>query len=164
MLGVGWRVSAVLLALFFVVLLAGSSGVETGRAESSGGEAKNTIIFVGDGMGTSQRDLILATVGLEGELAMDDMPYEGRSHTNSADPETFVTDSAAGGTALATGVKTYNGAIGVDANEEPVETVLEQAKQAGKATGLVTDSQVTDATPASFGTGQREAIGNEWVW
>src|ERR687893_250758 len=97
LLGVGWRVSAVLLALFFVVLLAGSSGVEQSRAESSGGEAKNTIIFVGDGMGTSQRDLIrLATVGLEGELAMDDMPHEGRSRTNSADPETFVTDSAAG--------------------------------------------------------------------
>jgi alkaline phosphatase len=153
LLGVGWRVSVVLLALFFVVvLLAGASGAGMGKAESSGGEAKNVIIFVGDGMGTSQRDLIrLATVGLEGELGMDDLPYEGRSHTNSADPETFVTDSAAGGTALATGVKTYNGAIGVDANQEPVETVLEQAKQAGKATGLVTDSQVTDATPASFG-------------
>lgn len=151
-LGVGWRVSGVLFALLFVVLLEGSSGVETGNAESSGGEAKNVIIFVGDGMGASQRDLIrLATVGLEGELSMDDLPYEGRSHTNSADPETFVTDSAAGGTALATGVKTYNGAIGVDANQEPVESVLEQAKQAGKATGLVTDSQVTDATPASFG-------------
>ncbi len=151
-LGVRWCVSAVLLALFVVVLLGGSSGVEKGHAESSGSEAKNVIIFVGDGMGTSQRDLIrLATVGLEGELGMDDLPYEGRSHTNSADPETFVTDSAAGGTALATGVKTYNGAIGVDTNEEPVETVLEQAKQAGKATGLVTDSQVTDATPASFG-------------
>jgi alkaline phosphatase len=151
-LGIGWRVSGVLLALFVVVLLAGASGAEAGQAESSGKEAKNVIIFVGDGMGASQRDLIrLATVGLEGELGMDDLPYEGRSHTNSADPETFVTDSAAGGTALATGVKTYNGAIGVDANQEPVETVLEQAMQAGKATGLVTDSQVTDATPASFG-------------
>jgi alkaline phosphatase len=151
-LGVGWRVSGVLLALLVVVLLEGSSGVEKGHAESSDGEARNVIIFVGDGMGASQRDLIrLATVGLEGELGMDDLPYEGRSHTNSADPETFVTDSAAGGTAIATGVKTYNGAIGVDVNEEPVETALEQAKQAGKATGLVTDSQVTDATPASFG-------------
>ncbi len=151
-LGVGWRVCAILLALFVVVVLEGSSGIESGNAESSGGEAKNVIIFVGDGMGTSQRDLIrLATVGLEGELGMDDLPYEGRSHTNSADPETFVTDSAAGGTALATGVKTYNGAIGVDTNEEAVETILEQAKQAGKSTGLVTDSQVTDATPASFG-------------
>jgi alkaline phosphatase len=150
--GVSQRVLAVLLAVFSVVLLAGASQDETGRAGTPGGEAKNVIIFVGDGMGASQRNLIrLATVGLEGELAMDNLPYEGRSHTNSADPETFVTDSAAGGTALATGVKTYNGAISVDANEQPVETVLEQAKRAGKSTGLVTDSQVTDATPASFG-------------
>jgi alkaline phosphatase len=150
--GVGRRVFAVLIAVFFVALLVGSSEAETGRAGSPGAQAKNVIIFVGDGMGTSQRDLIrLATVGLEGELAMDSLPYEGSSHTNSADPKTFVTDSAAGGTALATGVKTYNGAIGVDTNEEPVETILEQAKRAGKSTGLVTDSQVTDATPASFG-------------
>jgi alkaline phosphatase len=137
--------------LFFAALLSGASKADTGDAGSSG-RAKNVIIFVGDGMGTAQRDVIrLGTVGLEDELAMDDLPYEGRSHTNSADPETFVTDSAAGGTAIATGVKTYNGAIGVDANEDPVESVLEQAKLAGKATGLVTDSQVTDATPASFG-------------
>jgi alkaline phosphatase len=150
--GAGRLVFALLLAVFSVVLLAGSSQDETGRAGSSCGEAKNVILFVGDGMGASQRDLIrLATVGLEGELAMDKLPYEGRSHTNSADPETFVTDSAAGGTALATGVKTYNGAIGVDTNEVPDETILEQAKQAEKLTGLVTDSQVTDATPASFG-------------
>src|SRR3712207_145103 len=147
---VGRCVFAVLLAVFSVVLLTGASQDKTGRADSPGSEAKNVIIFVGDGMGASQRDLIrLATVGLEGELAMDSLPYEGSSHTNSADPETFVTDSAAGGTALATGVKTYNGAIGVGTNEEPVETILEQAKQAGKSTGLVTDSQVTDATPAS---------------
>jgi alkaline phosphatase len=119
--GVGRHVVAVLLAVFFVALLAGASQDKTGTTGSPGGQAKNVIIFVGDGMGVSQRDLIrLATVGLEGELAMDGLPYEGRSHTNSADPETFVTDSAAGGTALATGVKTYNGAIGVDTNEEPV--------------------------------------------
>lgn len=150
--GVRLRVFIVLLAVLCVVPLAGSSEAETNPDESSGGGAKNVIIFVGDGMGTSQRDLIrLGNVGLEGELAMDELPYEGRSHTNSADPETFVTDSAAGATALASGTKTYNEAIGVDENEEMVETVLEQAKQAGKATGLVTDSQVTDATPAAFG-------------
>jgi alkaline phosphatase len=56
-----------------------------------------------------------------------------------------------GGTAIATGVKTFNGAVGIDAEENPVQSVLERAGRAGKATGLVTDSQVTDATPASFG-------------
>ena len=117
-----------------------------------GGQAKNVIIFIGDGMGTSHRDLIrYATVGAERQLAMDSMPVAGRSETSPRDPEAFVTDSAAGGTAIATGVKTFNGAAGVDADESPVQSVLERARQAGKATGLVTDSQVTDATPASFG-------------
>ncbi|HEX5914956.1 MAG TPA: alkaline phosphatase, partial [Rubrobacter sp.] len=103
-------------------------------------------------MGTSQRDLIrYATVGTTEQLAMDSMPYAGRSETSPLDPEAFVTDSAAGGTAIATGVKTFNGAVGIDTEENPVPTVLEQATEAGKATGLVTDSQVTDATPASFG-------------
>ncbi len=103
-------------------------------------------------MGTSHRDLIrYATVGTEAQLAMDSMPYAGRSETSPLDPEAFVTDSAAGGTAIATGVKTFNGAVSIDADENPIPSVLEQAKRAGKATGLVTDSQVTDATPASFG-------------
>jgi len=120
--------------------------------QRTGGRAKNVIIFVGDGMGTSHRDLIrYATVGAERQLAMDSMPYAGRSETSPLDPEAFVTDSAAGGTAIATGVKTFNGAVGIDSDENPVPTVLERARQAGKATGLVTDSQVTDATPASFG-------------
>ncbi len=80
-------------------------------------KAKNVILFVGDGMGTSQRDAIrLNTVGLNGKLQMDDMPYSAflRTHSTSA-----VTDSAAAATAIASGVKTYNGAVGVDANKKP---------------------------------------------
>ncbi|MGZ0086652.1 alkaline phosphatase [Caldibacillus thermoamylovorans] len=121
---------------------------------------KNVILFVGDGMGTAHRDAIrLATKGITGELEMDNMPYSGLIHTNSADPKSFITDSAAAATAIATGVKTYNGAIAVDLQGKPVETILEQAKKAGKATGLVTTSQVTDATPAAFGahTAKRSA-------
>ena len=126
--------------------------VEARAARADDGRAKSVIIFIGDGMGTSHRDLIrYATVGTSGQLAMDSMPYAGRSETSPLDPEAFVTDSAAGGTAIATGVKTFNGAVGIDADENPVTSVLEQARSAGKATGLVTDSQVTDATPASFG-------------
>ncbi len=114
--------------------------------------AKNVIIFVGDGMGTSHRDLIrFGNVGPEGKLAMDDMPVAGRSQTFPHDPKAFVTDSAAGGTALATGVKTFNGAIGVDEFGKPRLSVLELAAKNGKSTGLVTTAQVTDATPASFG-------------
>lgn len=114
------------------------------------GKAKNVILFVGDGMGTDHRDAIrLATVGTNGKLAMDDMPVGGRVHTSSG--SSFVTDSAAAATAIASGVKSYNGAVGVNMKGKPVQTVLEKAKLSGKATGLVTTSQVTDATPAAFG-------------
>ncbi|GAB3526893.1 alkaline phosphatase [Arthrobacter monumenti] len=125
-----------------------------GRGNGKHGfEAENVILLVADGMGTAQRNAIrLSHVGLSGELAMDSLPYSGQVHTNSADPETFVTDSAAAATAMASGIKTYNGAIGVDLDQEPVTTALEVAEELGKDTGLVTTSQVTDATPAAFGS------------
>src|ERR671910_609758 len=146
----GKRVVVLLFALITVLALAGAG--EAQELGPTNERTKNVIIFIGDGMGTSHRDLIrYATVGTERQLAMDSMPYAGRSETSPLDPEAFVTDSAAGGTAIATGVKTFNGAVGIDAEENPVPTVLEQAKEAGKATGLVSNSQVTDATPASFG-------------
>jgi alkaline phosphatase len=149
----GRRVAAVLSVTVGAIAcgaLAGAGGAQ--EVASTEERAKNVIIFIGDGMGTSHRDLIrYATVGAERQLAMDSMPVAGRSETSPLDPEAFVTDSAAGGTAIATGVKTFNGAVGIDADENPVQSVLERAGQAGKATGLVTDSQVTDATPASFG-------------
>ncbi|WP_337925029.1 alkaline phosphatase [Arthrobacter jiangjiafuii] len=130
------------------------------NAEGGGGgqdddspAARNVILMVGDGMGPGQRELIrLALVGLTGELAMDSLPAVGRAHTNSADPGTFVTDSAAAATSMATGVKTYNGAVGVDLNQQPVTSALEVAEQLGMSTGLVTTSNVTDATPAAFGS------------
>lgn len=113
------------------------------------------ILVVGDGLGPAQREAIqLATVGPYDRLAMDSLPYEGMVGTNSVesdDPPTFVTDSAAAATSMASGVKTYNGAVGLDADNNVVPTVLEQAKAAGKSTGIVTTSQVTDATGAAFG-------------
>ncbi|MGG3772568.1 alkaline phosphatase [Heyndrickxia faecalis] len=119
----------------------------TGHATSA--KTKNVILFVGDGMGAAQRDAIrLASTGLSGDLEMNKMPYTGVVHTSST---SVVTDSAAAATAMASGVKTYNGAIGADANKVSKRTVLEEAKQAGKSTGLVTTSQITDATPAAFG-------------
>ncbi|MCC9145278.1 MULTISPECIES: alkaline phosphatase [unclassified Arthrobacter] len=126
---------------------------DDGGDDDGDGDAVNVILMVGDGMGTAQRDAIrLASVGLTGELAMDSLPEVGRVHTNSADPETFITDSAAAATSMATGVKTYNGAIGVDLAQQPVSTALEVAERLGKSSGLVTTSQVTDATPAAFGS------------
>jgi len=118
---------------------------------SGGKRAKNVIFIQGDGMGIAHRELIrLATKGQNGELAMNQMDYTGFVHTDSADKEEAVTDSAAAATAYSTGVRSYNGAIGVGPRGEILPTLLEQASRAGKATGLVTTSQVTDATPAAF--------------
>ncbi len=133
------------------VIVAGGFAATHG-AEQSGAasaKAKNVILFVGDGMGGAARDAIrLAIAGEKGELAMDSMPYAGLFHSSSTIP---VTDSAAAATAFASGVKTYNGAIGMDADKKPVKTIMEYAKEVGKSTGVVTTSQVTDATGAAFG-------------
>ncbi len=114
--------------------------------------ARNVILLVGDGMGQAHRLAgQLLTAGRSGRLAMDRLPHVGLMGTTSADPDHFVTDSAAAATALATGVKTANGAVAIDLAGRPVPTILELAKRAGKAVGLVTTCQITDATPAAFG-------------
>jgi alkaline phosphatase len=119
------------------------------QADAASSNTRNVILFVGDGMGTAQRNAIrLATVGEKGNLAMDSMPYAGLIHTSSTVP---VTDSAASATAYASGIKTYNGAIGMDADKKSVQTIMEYAKAAGRSTGIVTTSQITDATGAAFG-------------
>jgi alkaline phosphatase len=105
--------------------------------------------MIGDGMGRAQRDAARLLAGRG--LLMEELPVHGLVATSSADPVATVTDSAAAATAIATGTKTYNGAIGVGPDGNPVPTVLELAKRAGKSAGLVTTCQVTDATPAAFG-------------
>jgi alkaline phosphatase len=121
---------------------------DRGRRE----RARNVVLFVGDGMGGAHRTAIrYYAVGPRGQLAMDRLPEGALVRTDPEDPRTLVTDSAASATAYATGEKTYNGAVGVDAQGNPLPTILEQARRAGKSTGLVTTSQVTDATPAAFG-------------
>jgi len=124
-------------------------GKERGRGTAT---ARNVVLVVGDGLGIGAREAIrLATVGQDGQLAMDGLRYAGWTRTDSADPEEAVTDSAASATAFATGVRTSNGAVSVDVDGTPVPTLLEHAQRLRKATGLVTTAQVTDATPAAFG-------------
>lgn len=75
----------------------------------------------------------------------------GQQKTYPEDPQQNVTDSAAAATAMSAGIKTYNAAIGVDNDGSSVKTVLEAAKEKGKSTGLVATSEITHATPASYG-------------
>ncbi len=112
--------------------------------------AKNVILLIGDGMGAGQVTLGRIANGNK-ELNMDKLEYSGYMSTYPDDDDQFfVTDSAAAGTAMATGHKTSNGSVGVDKKGKTVKSILEYAKDAGKATGLVTTSRLTDATPAVF--------------
>ncbi|HPG41864.1 MAG TPA: alkaline phosphatase [bacterium] len=106
---------------------------------------RNIILLIGDGMGVAH---VTAAKTVNGTLNMERMTGGGLSVTYSAN--NYVTDSAAGGTALATGTKTYNGAISVSPDTLPVKTVCEFAEEKGKATGLVVTCTFTNATPASF--------------
>ncbi|WP_139279449.1 alkaline phosphatase [Tangfeifania diversioriginum] len=107
---------------------------------------QNIILVIVDGMSLSQ--LYAGLTANRGKLFLENFKYMGLVTTHSADR--YITDSAAGGTALSTGQKTYNGAVGVDINKKPVETILEYADENGLATGLVSTSAITHATPASF--------------
>ena len=115
---------------------------------------KNVIFMVGDGMGPSYNSAYRYYADDPNTKELDQTAFDkylkGTNRTNPNDPKENVTDSAAGGTAFATGQKTYNGAISVDNDKKPLKSVLEQAKENGKSTGLVTTAEVTDATPAVY--------------
>ncbi|MGH7483270.1 MAG: alkaline phosphatase [Longimicrobiales bacterium] len=122
-------------------------------------EPSRIILFIGDGTGLAY--WTAAGLAAGEPLAVEGFPVVGLIDTQASDAR--VTDSAAGATAYSAGVRTYNGAIGVDADTQAVETVLEIAERRGLATGLVSTSSVTHATPASFAAhvpsrGMEEAI------
>lgn len=113
--------------------------------------ARNVILFIGDGMGQAHRFAgQLLAAGRDGRLAMDRLAVTGQMGAMCIDPTTFVTDSAAAATAIATGVKTVNGCVAIDAHGREQRTILEMAKASGRSTGLISTCQITDATPAAF--------------
>ena len=112
----------------------------------NGKSVKNIVLMIGDGMGVGQ--IFSGIVANKGHLNVENTTHIGFSKTSSSD--NYITDSAAGATALAAGVKTYNGAIGVDDDKRPLKTILEIAEEKGLATGLISTSSITHATPASF--------------
>lgn len=115
--------------------------------------AKNVILLIGDGMGDSE--ITAARNFAEGASGsfkgIDALPVTGQyTHysLNEDGTPNYVTDSAASGTAWATGTKSYNGAIGVDVEGESQQNLIEKAKSAGLATGNVSTAEIQDATPA----------------
>ncbi len=155
---------------FFVIAAAAYYFVETYFAESGEQPAlprevsihtpiqeapKNYIFLIGDGMGPNQTKLFeYLEIPEDAETDGEDLfygymlPYAGWSQTKSNDQE--ITDSAAGGTALATGYKTNNGFIGVDPQGNRVRSLTELADSLGMATAVMSTETRTGATPAAF--------------
>ncbi len=118
-------------------------------SQPKGRKVKNVILMIGDGMGLEQ----LSTAWIVNNRHLnitDNFPYVGLQWTYSANK--LVTDSAAAGTALATGSKTNNGMIATFPDGQPLETLSEYAKSKGMKTGTSVVCRVCDATPAVFST------------
>ncbi len=109
------------------------------------GNPKNIIFLIGDGMGVSYVSASVISMKNDQFTRFNSIGFQV---TCSADK--LVTDSAASGTALATGNKTANGIIGMDPDSNVFKNVREYAEEAGKFTGVVSTSSITHATPASF--------------
>lgn len=129
------------------------------QAAGTNGATKNVIFFVGDGMGVSTITAArIFSVGVDGQLVLDQMPFSALSRTATTD---FITpDSAGTMTSMITGQNTNSGVIGLDASTERqdfngdgdgarLQTLLELAKANGKKVGVVSTARITHATPAA---------------
>ena len=109
-------------------------------------EVRNVIFLIGDGMGLEQ--VSCAWTLNRGKLNLDNMPYLGLSRTYSTSD--LITDSAAGGTALAVGEKTANSHVGCTPEGQPLYSMLDKAQKLGKKTGVAVTCHMADATPSDF--------------
>lgn len=128
-----------------------TSAFEPTTAEAQKKQIKNIILFIGDGMGFNSIEKTKSETGKN--LAMDTFKIRAEASTYSFD--STVTDSAAGATALACGIKTNNGAVGVYPNDENAKNsyplnLSELFHRAGKKTGIITTDSTDGATPAGF--------------
>lgn len=139
--------------------IGGLTGTFTADAKESpkqnNTKIKNVIFMIGDGMGVSYTSAYRYLKDDPNTKLAEGTEFDkylvGQQSTYAEDPEQNITDSASSATAMSSGIKTYNAAIGVDNDKSEVKTVLESAKEKGKSTGLVATSEITHATPASFG-------------
>lgn len=107
------------------------------------------ILFVGEGLSPSRlAALRIYAANAETPLTLDGLAYSALLKNYSNDSAT--PDSAAAATAIATGAKVNNGTLGVDAEGNTLASLLELARASGRATGLITDSRLTNATAAAF--------------
>ena len=112
-------------------------------------QPENVIYLIGDGMGFGAVTSLL--LSMEEETGFEKAPVIGLSETCSAN--NYVTDSPAGGTALATGTRTCNGFLFVGPDSVQLESLLKKAQKMGKKTGIVVNTTLTEATPGAFYAG-----------
>lgn len=124
--------------------------VPTYRNDGSARKVKNVILMVGDGMGLAH--MTAALHANEGDLTIASMRHIGLVKSQSANR--YITDSAAAGTAYATGRKTRNGSLGVDTAGCRLPNMTEILSGKGYATGIVTTDKISGATPSAFYTHQ----------
>lgn len=142
-----------LSVLVFTLILSNSffGGINT-YANEEIKKPKYVFYFIGDGLGASQRqaaEFYLQELNSNKEkLLINSMEIAGINTTYSKD--SLVTDSAAAGTALATGYKTNNGMISILPDGTKVKTLIEEAKENNMATGIISTTRLTHATPAVF--------------
>lgn len=135
-----FSIAVLLVSLLFTACNQTASGVHTEE------KPQNIILLIGDGMGLTQ-----VSTSFYFNDAPSNFPRFKHIGLHQNMPTSHkVTDSASGATAFASGVKTYNGAIGVDQDTIPVITILEIAAEDGWSTGVVATSSIQHATPASF--------------
>lgn len=129
------RFTQIVLAILFVAV------VHTNASE----KPKSIILFIGDGMGVPQ-----LTAAIMNKVGSNFMRFTNGGLVLTSASNSWITDSAASATAISTGVKTYNGAIGVDDDQNDLKVIVEYASEIGLSTGLIATSSITHATPASF--------------
>lgn len=118
---------------------------------------KSIILLIGDGMGLAQ--IYAGYTANKGQLNLFNIPTQGLSVTYASD--SYITDSAAGATAMATGHKTNNRFISVDENGKPLELITQQLAKKNFKTAIISAGNITDATPAAFYAHQPERSYNE---
>lgn len=158
------RVSSALLATALLTACGGSSSSSNKNDQSSGEQPqiRNVIMMIGDGMGPQQIGLLEEYVTrapsnpYQGKkTALTTFSNEGTIGLSMNGPHgSLVVDSACSASQLATGIPAGSEMIGLDKDGNSVETILEKAKAMGKATGLVSDTRMTHATPAAFAAHQ----------
>ena len=116
----------------------------------AGETVKYVFLFIGDGMSIPQRMTAeeFSRINTGKGLAINSMPHQALTITRSKN--SFITDSAASGTAIACGVKTKNGAVGVGADGSRLQSIAEVARDSGRKVWILTSVTLNHATPASF--------------